>query len=731
MQKNNILLEQKRFQRLSEAVIGINKASNNDLLKVKALVESFNNKYKTRFYFDDKRHEIVHANLIKENRFAQYKKLSSLLERSGIKSKIKESTVPHLNGLSRLMESELAQAEIILAAQSIADRLQKMAEDLAQMVSEDVLPISDQMKSVFGSDLAEKWNNVSKEALEDAFETISKTKDAISSSNLVLEKKLEGEETVANDMMDFGDKENTTDVDSDLDSLDSEDDSMDDLLGGSDAASGPDTEPLGRAKKESKQYKKKSLKENQNTRQPGELGPSDFDFISRYNGYILAADVHDDGDVVKHTYYILKPTRSIEIGNGYKPMQLYKKVKNLGLGSFASEREAILLFKKTVDGISTSMNENSKMYPEISKIEKMGYNVNMSMMNGVEYFAISKENDFDEFTGVPNILHVFKTKSGEYMIDMDYKAKFKRLEDAVSYHFDDTPKYQNLDEHKNYDAYVNDLKNKGFTVDVSKSGESLIFIVSKNGKTGIIEEPKTGVYQVMAFDEEYSSLEDAVNAFFGITENEEMIKERNAFAYAVQKAKAAGHDEFELDGKKYKVEESEMDYDTYPCKGKHYKIKKSSMMEDSMRDQGGSGNSADRGTVKPIKGSTKFWAKNLDGTMKIFNTKKEAEEFAETGLEEMTEDNTELAKRALDTLEAGKKVATRNRVDPQKSKLVKDLDDAITKNPKLKKTISDLVGETITEDISMGIKESVAIRNAAIIHNITLSEAQIYWKNKK
>lgn len=154
-------------------------------------------------------------------------------------------------------------------------------------------------------------------------------------------------------------------------------------------------------------------------------------------------------------------------------------------------------------------------------------------------------------------------------------------------------------------------------------------------------------------------------------------------------------------------------------------------MEDSMRDQGGSGNSADRGTVKPIKGSTKFWAKNLDGTMKIFNTKKEAEEFAETGLEEMTEDNTELAKRALDTLEAGKKVATRNRVDPQKSKLVKDLDDAITKNPKLKKTISDLVGETITEDISMGIKESVAIRNAAIIHNITLSEAQIYWKNKK
>lgn len=719
MAKTN--LEQKRFGRLTEAAIAYESFDEKQKPLVKALIEAFNTKFKTRFYFDEVRGEIIHANLVKEATFVEYKKLAGLLESKGIKTAIKESVVSNLNGLSRLVESELAQAEIILAAQSLGDRLQKMAEDLAQMVSEDVLPISDQMKSVFGTQQAEKWSTVSKEALEEAFAVISKTKDVISNANLVLERQLEGEESLSGDMADFdaGGDDSSDDLDLSTDSTD--DGELDDFLGGSDAASGPENEPLGRAKKESVQYKKKSLKENDNTRQPGELGPSDFKIISRYNGYVLGADEHDDGDVVKHTYYVVKPTRTIDVGDGHKPMQLYKKVKDLGLGSYAPAHEAVALFKKTVGSMATNEDKSrgqvDSYFPIMHKTQAdqpfvlthdgsaiiitKGHNTTDDSASfydneGRELLRDLANADSSEHQQI--LAHYYASRMN--VIDRD-RAKISPDE------------WNKLSEHANYDGYVSELESEGYEVDVTKQGSSLIFTVSKDGKIVFIEEPRDGVYQVMAFDKEYTSLKDAVSAFYNVNEaNCGMVKERNAFAHAVRKAKSIGADNFEVDGKKYPVKEGGMPAGVVKSKTRYAEMSDSELAE-KLRDK-----SEDE--LKQMA-----WRHGY-GKMSDHYVKRVAAGQVKENNDE------ELADRAINALKNSNKPG--QRPNPQDAKLKQDMENTIRRNPQLKAALSKMQEaiNTIKEDIGLGINEKIAIRNSSMIFELPIQDLREAWMaNKK
>ena len=73
-----------------------------------------------------------------------------------MKKKIKES---------KLMEDELASAEVLLAAQELVDKLQKMVEDIAQMQVQELMPIVDAMKNEVGFDVAEQYNAAADAAL--------------------------------------------------------------------------------------------------------------------------------------------------------------------------------------------------------------------------------------------------------------------------------------------------------------------------------------------------------------------------------------------------------------------------------------------------------------------------------------------------------------------------------------------------------------------------------------
>ena len=127
-----------------------------------------------------------------------------------------------------------------------------------------------------------------------------------------------------------------------------------------------------------------------------------------------------------------------------------------------------------------------------------------------------------------------------------------------------------------------------------------------------------------------------------------------------------------------------------------------SVDDDFMRDQGGSGSSAPRGTVKKIKGSNNWWAKNKAGTMKIFNSEQKAKKFAMT--EESVELDEILAKDYSGMLGSFKKAVEKAEHDLKESvELTEDvhnnLNDAIIEFQKKLMRMTRQLDPTIAKEI--------------------------------
>lgn len=96
---------------------------------------------------------------------------------------------------------------------------------------------------------------------------------------------------------------------------------------------------------------------------------------------------------------------------------------------------------------------------------------------------------------------------------------------------------EQLDEHENYQSYVEPLKSKGYDIEVSEvDDDGLVFHVEKDGKKITVNEPKSGVYQISGESKSFSSLEDAINSKLN-TVNESSIRQlkKNAGLLTEQK----------------------------------------------------------------------------------------------------------------------------------------------------------------------------------------------------
>lgn len=229
------------------------------------------------------------------NNIERAKKLRALKEEMEQKlgalkeAKKQKKLVEQKNSLANLFEGELERAQIILAAKDVLERLQKMAEGLAKMTAEDIMPISDNMKGVFGTEVAETFESVANEQLASALDAVRSAKEQLNTQVLRMEGKISPEEAAApsNDMMnggseggseggddlgldDLGDEGGNDDLggneggDNDLGGEEGGDDAseLDDLFGGDEAAAGGG-EPLGRAKKESVEAEGTALTEGE------------------------------------------------------------------------------------------------------------------------------------------------------------------------------------------------------------------------------------------------------------------------------------------------------------------------------------------------------------------------------------------------------------------------------------------------------------------------------------
>lgn len=136
-----------------------------------------------------------------KNKLAEMQRRKAALE-AKIKA-VKESQ-KYKTGVARLIESELDKASVVLAAKDIVEKIGKMAEDLAKVNGDDIMPMMDSLKELFGPQMAETFQAIANEKLNTAVSSLTQIKDALSGEVSKLEGVVNGES--GNDMssMDAG-----------------------------------------------------------------------------------------------------------------------------------------------------------------------------------------------------------------------------------------------------------------------------------------------------------------------------------------------------------------------------------------------------------------------------------------------------------------------------------------------------------------------------------------------
>ena len=148
--------------------------------------------------------------------------------------------------VSKMLQTEGVeeQSELILAAKDMMDKVTSFLEDLASMKTEGMLELADRIRDEMGADKSDAFLQKIQPAIEQAEATLTTTRQELDNGVRILT----GEE-VASEPMGADD---TMDMDTDLDSLDSEGGEETDEFGASDAEAGG-TEPEGREQRESRE----------------------------------------------------------------------------------------------------------------------------------------------------------------------------------------------------------------------------------------------------------------------------------------------------------------------------------------------------------------------------------------------------------------------------------------------------------------------------------------------
>ncbi len=131
----------------------------------------------------------------------------------------------------------LAQAELILVAKNMVEELQKMAEDVAQMQTDDLMPLVEKIKVEFGQDVGQQFNDAADAAFSALLDAVKAGKDSLSQAQGILS----GDAPAAMPGADMG-----SDAGSDLDAMAADQGLGNDEFGASDAASGEEELPTGR-----------------------------------------------------------------------------------------------------------------------------------------------------------------------------------------------------------------------------------------------------------------------------------------------------------------------------------------------------------------------------------------------------------------------------------------------------------------------------------------------------
>lgn len=161
------------------------------------------------------------------------------------KKDVKESIGTMLMKMMLNEEQDLEQAETLLAAKSMSDELQGIAEKIAKMSVDSLMPLVDTMKEQFGQEIGTGFNDVIKATLDAALKGVTEAKEGTDNAILAVQQgQVPGLQT---------DLDNATELPNpgegdEAPEFEPEDEAGDEF-GSTQAASGEEEEPLGRSKK--------------------------------------------------------------------------------------------------------------------------------------------------------------------------------------------------------------------------------------------------------------------------------------------------------------------------------------------------------------------------------------------------------------------------------------------------------------------------------------------------
>ena len=85
-----------------------------------------------------------------------------------------------------LTEGEMESAELVLAAKDMVDQLQKMQEQLGELMNENLPPLVDAIRDEMGQDKADSFSNAAKGTLETALGSIESARSGMDGASRVL-----------------------------------------------------------------------------------------------------------------------------------------------------------------------------------------------------------------------------------------------------------------------------------------------------------------------------------------------------------------------------------------------------------------------------------------------------------------------------------------------------------------------------------------------------------------
>lgn len=214
-------------------------------------------------------------------------------------------------------ETDIARAATIIDAKNLAGDLQDMAEEIAKASVEDLMPLVDIMRSQFGQEAADGFNNAVKPALDKLLDLTSKTKDEIEKAIDTLNKG--GVPETSSDMeadaeelgVEVDKPADDTDISKDLDALEKS------------TQEEPEEEPsppLGREKKpEVAESSAVSLEEAKSAKEPGAVATAQVKKMGKkyWDGKNLTKDgIRKRDEIIRA---IEKETVSEEVVNEFAP----------------------------------------------------------------------------------------------------------------------------------------------------------------------------------------------------------------------------------------------------------------------------------------------------------------------------------------------------------------------------------------------------------------------------